>query len=76
MTTQEPPQTFASIWDWSRLGWNDPARICSDFHPSPIACERNSAVLPGLEPTILAMLTAASMIALVLHVYRVFRASR
>ena len=76
VTTQEPPQTVASIWDWSHFGWDDPARICTDFHPSPIACEHNSTVLPGLEPTILAVLTAASLVALVLHLHRVFSAPR
>ncbi len=73
VTTQEPAQTVASIWDWSHFGWDDPARICSDFHPSPIACEHNSTVLPGFEPTVLALLTGISLVAVLLHLFAVFR---
>jgi hypothetical protein len=59
VTTKNPPKPIGSIWDWSALvSLDDPARICSQFHTEPqISCDGNITILPGLEPTIFAIIT-------------------
>ena len=69
ITTKNPPVEIPSIWSWSHLtGLNDPARICNIFHAEPgaagalptITCDKTNTILPGLEPTAFALLSAAA----------------
>lgn len=78
VTTDNPPKDVASIWDWSVLkvkGWDDPARICTDYivNGAKISCEKNAIILPGFEPVVLAVLTAATVLLLLMHWRAVFR---
>ena len=78
VTTDNPPKDVAGIWDWSVLkvkGRDDPARICTDYivDGAKISCEKNATILPGLEPTVLAFLTAAAVLLLLMHWQAVFR---
>jgi hypothetical protein len=69
VTTKNPPQPIDSIWNWSALvKFDDPARICTDYNEIPnSSCEGNITILPGLEPTIFAILTAVAITVMVLH---------
>lgn len=70
VTTKNPTQKIDSIWSWSGLSqFDDPARICTDYNETAekISCEGNITILPGLEPTVFAVLTAAAIVAMVLH---------
>jgi hypothetical protein len=69
VTTKNPPVQIPSIWSWSALtSLNDPARVCNIFHVQPdsssgtpaISCEGTNTLLPGLEPSAFAVLTAAA----------------
>jgi hypothetical protein len=75
VTTKNPTQPIDSIWSWSALTTlDDPARICTDYNEIPkLSCEGNITILPGLEPTIFAVLTATAIFALVLHWRALFR---
>ncbi len=76
VTTQDPPQPVSSIWSWSALTTiNDPARICTDLahDGSAIRCLNNATILPGLEPTLFAILTAATAVFVIMHWRAVFR---
>jgi hypothetical protein len=55
---------IGSVWDWSRsAGWNDPARICSDFNRGLAdPCIGNATVLPGLEPAVLTIMAALALL--------------
>jgi hypothetical protein len=78
VTTDDPPQPVSSVWDWSALTkFDDPARICTDVvrEGGKMACEKNATILPGLEPTLFALLTAGAVLALAIHWYAVFRRS-
>lgn len=58
------------LFDWTVLAKtiNDPARICTDFMKDlPDPCVANGTVLPGLEPTVFAVLTLMAIAALVAH---------
>jgi hypothetical protein len=69
VTTTDPAQPIESIWSWSALtSLDDPARICTEYRVSPVvSCDGNASVLPGLEPTVFAVLTAAALLAMALH---------
>jgi len=71
-------QLIRNVWDWSKLTTlNDPARICTDFNKDlPDPCVGNGTVLPGLEPTIFAILTAIAALAAIRHWYDVFYAAK
>jgi hypothetical protein len=83
VTTSRPPALIASVWDWSKLtSWDDPARICTTVRetaPAPpstapgISCEGGATVLPGIEPTLLAVLTGLAAAAMILHGVALFR---
>jgi hypothetical protein len=78
VTTDNPPKPVDGIWDWSVLkvkGWDDPARICTDYivEGTKISCEKNATILPGFEPTVLAILTLAAVLLLLMHWRAVFR---
>src|SRR5262249_18997331 len=62
--TGDPPRDASSVWDWSALtSLNDPARVCTNYiADKAIACEKNATVLPGLEPTVFAVLTLAAAV--------------
>ncbi|WP_156908827.1 hypothetical protein [Bradyrhizobium murdochi] len=78
VTTDDPPKLVSSIWDWSALAkLDDPARICTDVirEGRKMTCEKNATLLPGLEPTLFAVLTAVAVLALVIHWRAVFRRS-
>jgi hypothetical protein len=70
VTTKNPPERIDSIWSWSALTkLDDPARICTDFNETAnkISCEGNITILPGLEPTVFAVLTGFAVIAIAFH---------
>ena len=78
VTTKNPPAVISSIWSWSALtSLNDPARVCNTFHtgtpggPSPISCEGSNTLLPGLEPTVFAIMTLAAATVTALFWWRV-----
>jgi hypothetical protein len=82
VTTKNPPVAIPSIWNWSALtSLNDPARICNIFHiqqgasgaPPTISCEGTNTLLPGLEPTVFAILTVAAVGTTLLFWWRIFR---
>jgi hypothetical protein len=77
VTTGNPPRDISSIWDWSPLktSWDDPARICTNYfvENAKITCEKNATILPGLEPTVFALITLAAVIVMVMHWRAVFR---
>ena len=76
VTTDNPPKPVNGIWDWSALkSFDDPARICTDYFVDggKISCEKNATILPGFEPTVLAFLTLATAILLLLHWRAVFK---
>lgn len=76
VTTQNPPQPVDSVWSWSALTTlNDPARICTDLNSDggTLHCLNNATLLPGLEPTIFAVLTAATAVVVFRHWRAVFR---
>jgi hypothetical protein len=76
VTTQDPPQPIASVWSWSALTTlNDPARICTDLSRDggTLRCLHNATLLPGLEPTLFAVLTAAAAVMVFRHWLAVFR---
>ena len=65
-----------SVWDWtaSLKSLDDPARICTDYIASASdPCIGNATVLPGVEPTIFAMLTAAAIVLLCFHWFTLLR---
>lgn len=81
VTTKNPPAVIPSIWSWSALtSLNDPARVCNIFHlqqstsgaPATISCDGTNTLLPGLEPTIFAVLTVAAVGITALFWWRVF----
>jgi hypothetical protein len=83
VTTKNPAVRVPSIWSWSALtSLNDPARICSSVHvesdgPSMagnVSCENNMTILPGLEPSVFALLTLAAVGATIVFWLSVFRA--
>ena len=66
---------LVGLFDWTILArtMNDPARICTDFNKDlPDPCVANGTVLPGLEPTLFALLTLVAAIALLVHWRAVF----
>jgi hypothetical protein len=79
VTTDNPAKATAGVWDWSVLqikGWNDPARICTNYvvdDAGKISCEGNATILPGFEPTVLAILTILALVLVAIHWRRVFR---
>jgi hypothetical protein len=75
VTTGTPSKRIPSIWSWSALGsLDDPARICTELKLAPeISCEKNITLLPGLEPTIFAVLTAAAVAATLVFLWLVIR---
>ncbi len=76
VTTDDPPRPVGSIWDWSALTkLDDPARICTDLINvgGKMTCEKNATLLPGLEPTLFAVLTAVAVLVLAIHWHAVFR---
>lgn len=59
-TTGNPPKRIGGIWDWSALNSLDnPASVCTKFEGS--SCEGKMTLLPGLEPTAFAILTACAV---------------
>lgn len=77
MKTDGSKQLLGGIWDWNGLTtMNDPARICSEFNPSlESPCLANATVMPGLEPTLFAVLTGVATLLVFLHWRAVFLAS-
>src|SRR5262249_3960926 len=75
VTTKTPPTPIASIWSWSALtSLDDPARICTRYNVEPqVSCEGNITLLPGLEPTVFAVLTTAAAAATLIHWCSVYR---
>jgi hypothetical protein len=75
VTTKNPPRLLSSIWDWAELvSLDDPARICNVLQREPtLSCDGNITILPGLEPTLFAMVTLATAIATFRFWWRVFR---
>jgi hypothetical protein len=75
VTTKNPPEPIASIWSWGKLvSFNDPARICTFYHQEPaVSCEGNVTILPGLEPTLFALLTLLAFGTVVCFWRTVFR---
>ena len=71
--TADLSASIPSIWDWSHFGWNDPARICSDYESASIPCAHNATVLPGLEPTCLAVLTGLALFSMGAHLASILR---
>jgi hypothetical protein len=74
VTTKNPPRLLSSIWDFSELtSLDDPARICNVLHREPsLSCDGNITILPGLEPTLFAVVTLAAAIATFRFWRRVF----
>ncbi|MGY3610855.1 MULTISPECIES: hypothetical protein [unclassified Bradyrhizobium] len=67
-TDPQPVRIPGGIWDWRALtSLDNPANICSEVtqKASSIVCEGRATILPGLEPTIFAVLTAASVCAMI-----------
>jgi hypothetical protein len=58
------------VFDWAptRRTLNDPARICSDWIGGTDPCSGNATFFPGLEPLLLAVITAIAAAALLLNV--------
>jgi hypothetical protein len=55
------------MWDWTAsTSLDNPADICSNVtgKDGSIVCEGGTTILPGLEPTIFAVLTGASVCAM------------
>jgi hypothetical protein len=82
-TTSNPTKPIpGGIWDWSALvSWSDPARICTELNQSTdqsgqnhYSCEANITILPGLEPTVFAVLTVAAAVATVYFWWTIFGA--
>jgi hypothetical protein len=75
VTTENPPEPITSIWSWNALvSLNDPARICTVFHRTPsVSCEGNITILPGLEPTLFAIVTLLAFGAVVWFWTSIFR---
>jgi hypothetical protein len=75
VTTKNPPRLLNNIWDWSELtSLDDPARICNILHRQPeLSCEGNITILPGLEPTIFAVVTLVAVVTMFVFWWRVFR---
>jgi hypothetical protein len=72
--TGNPMKRFDSVWDWSHFGWNDPARICTEFKETGTPpCEGNVTIFPGLEPVVFVLLTVFAIIMLVRFWSAVFR---
>ena len=74
VTTKNPPVTIPSIWSWSALtSLDDPARVCNTFdvQVGASSCKGTNTLLPGLEPTVFAVLTIAAIGATVLFWWRV-----
>jgi hypothetical protein len=70
VTTKNPTEKIDGIWSWSALTkFDDPARICTDLDETAdkISCQGNITILPGLEPTVFAVLTGFAVISIVLH---------
>jgi hypothetical protein len=66
-TAPHPLRIPGGMWDWNALtSLNNPADICSEIteKDSVIACNGRTTILPGLEPTIFAVLTGASVCAM------------
>lgn len=53
---------------------DDPARICTDYVKDllPDPCLGNATVLPGLEPTLFAVVTLAAFAAMAMHWLAIF----
>lgn len=76
VTTDDPPRPVSSIWSWSALTTlNDPARICTDLahDGNTLRCLNNATILPGLEPTLFAILTLATAVIVIMHWRAIFR---
>jgi hypothetical protein len=76
VTTDDPPRPVSSIWSWSALTTlNDPARICTDLahDGNTLRCLNNATILPGLEPTLFAILTLATAVVVIMHWRAIFR---
>lgn len=74
VTTKNPPQAIDSIWSWKALvSLDDPARICTIFREAPVSCDGNITVLPGLEPTLFAIVTLAAVLAVIGFWVSIFR---
>jgi hypothetical protein len=73
VTTGESPRLARSIWDWAALSsFDNPATVCADLKSNePPVCNAGVTFLPGLEPALLALLTALALLSLVLHWRRV-----
>jgi hypothetical protein len=78
-TTGKPQLPVESIWSWwpTLESLNDPARICTSVKevgptPSDISCEGNITILPGLEPTLFAIVTLLAIIAVIWFGVRIF----
>ncbi len=72
-TTGHPMKKIASVWDWAYFGWDDPARICTEYDAATSSCKTGVTVFPGLEPWILVILTTAALVALIRFFHAVFR---
>lgn len=66
-TAPQPVRIPGGMWDWNALtSLNNPASICSSIveKGTSIVCEGRTTILPGLEPTIFAVLTGAAVCAM------------
>jgi hypothetical protein len=76
-TTGTPQLAVESIWSWwpTQKTLNDPARICTTVKQvgAEVSCEGNITILPGLEPTLFAIVTLLAVIAVISFWVLVFR---
>jgi hypothetical protein len=74
VTTDNPSHRVENIWTWSALSSSDPARLCPDsFGPLFPLCKGGVTFYPGLEPTILALITSTAFAMAAAHWWSVFR---
>jgi hypothetical protein len=61
-TTDSTPKLVESIWTWSAFSkWDNPADVCTTFDLTSGKCDGKMTLLPGLEPTLFAILTGLAV---------------